>query len=69
MDAIWLAEVLQKLIAEKKTDLQSLILNGAKDFEEYNYLRGRYNSLDDVDQEIRELLKRMGDNDDKGSST
>tara|TARA_R100000541_G_scaffold49761_1_gene56884 strand:+ start:3586 stop:3795 length:210 start_codon:yes stop_codon:yes gene_type:complete len=69
MDAIWLAEVLQKLIAEKKTDLESLILNGAKDFEEYNYLRGRYNSLDDVDQEIRELLKRMGDNDDKGSST
>jgi|TARA_R100001530_G_scaffold77972_1_gene54537 hypothetical protein len=69
MDAIWLAEVLQKLIAEKKSDLQSLILNGAKDFEEYNYLRGRYNSLDDVDQEIRELLKRMGDNDDKGSST
>ena len=69
MDAIWLAEVLQKLIVEKKTDLESLILNGAKDFEEYNYLRGRYNSLDDVDQEIRELLKRMGDNDDKGSST
>ena len=69
MDAIWLAEVLQKLIAEKKTDLESLILNGAKNFEEYNYLRGRYNSLDDVDQEIRELLKRMGDNDDKGSST
>ena len=69
MDAIWLAEVLQKLIAEKKLDLQSLILNGAKDFEEYNYLRGRYNSLDDVDQEIRELLKRMGENDDKGSST
>ena len=69
MDAIWLAEVLQKLIAEKKSDLQSLILNGTKSFEEYNYLRGRYNSLDDVDQEIRELLKRMGENDDKGSST
>jgi len=69
MDAVWLAEVLQKLIAEKKSDLQSLILNGTKSFEEYNYLRGRYNSLDDVDQEIRELLKRMGENDDKGSST
>ena len=69
MDAIWLAEVLQKLIAEKKSDLQSLIINGTKSFDEYNYLRGRYNSLDDVDQEIRELLKRMGENDDKGSST
>jgi|TARA_R110000782_G_scaffold19327_2_gene52856 hypothetical protein len=69
MDAVWLAEVLQKQIVEKKSDLQSLILNGTKSFDEYNYLRGRYNSLDDVDQEIRELLKRMGENDDKGSST
>ena len=69
MDAVWLAEVLQKQIIEKKSDLQSLILNGTKSFDEYNYLRGRYNSLDDVDQEIRELLKRMGENDDKGSST
>ena len=69
MDAVWLAEVLQKQIIEKKSDLQSLIINGTKSFDEYNYLRGRYNSLDDVDQEIRELLKRMGDNDDKGSST
>jgi|TARA_R110000796_G_scaffold60819_2_gene140778 hypothetical protein len=69
MDAVWLAEVLQKQIIEKKSDLQSLIINGTKSFDEYNYLRGRYNSLDDVDQEIRELLKRMGENDDKGSST
>ncbi len=69
MDAVWLAEVLQKQIVDKKSDLQSLILNGTKSFDEYNYLRGRYNSLDDVDQEIRELLKRMGENDDKGSST
>jgi hypothetical protein len=69
MDAVWLAEVLQKQIVEKKSDLQSLIINGTKSFDEYNYLRGRYNSLDDVDQEIRELLKRMGENDDKGSST
>ena len=53
MDAVWLAEVLQKQIIEKKSDLQSLIINGTKSFDEYNYLRGRYNSLDDVDQEIR----------------
>jgi|TARA_R110001599_G_scaffold333984_2_gene550109 hypothetical protein len=69
MDAIALAELIQKLITEKKTDLESLILNGTKDFEEYNYLRGRYNSLDDVEQEIRELLKRMGEYDGRGSST
>ena len=64
-----LASLLLKIITEKKSDLQSLILNGTKDFEEYNYLRGRYNSLDDVEFEIRELLKRIGENDDRSSIT
>ena len=64
-----LATLLLKIIAEKKTDLGSLILNGAKDFDEYNYLRGRYNSLDDVELEIRELQKRIGEHDDRSSNT
>jgi|TARA_R100000664_G_scaffold23169_1_gene32748 DNA polymerase III epsilon subunit-like protein len=64
-----LATLLLKIIAEKKTDLESLILNGAKDFDEYNYLRGRYNSLDDVELEIRELQKRIGEHDDRSSNT
>jgi len=34
-----LASLLLKQIAEKKSDLQSLILNGTKDFEEYHYIR------------------------------
>jgi hypothetical protein len=64
-----LASLLLKIITEKKQDIQSLILNGTKDFEEYNYLRGRYNSLDDVELEIRELLKRIGEHDDRSSNT
>tara|TARA_R100001443_G_scaffold37712_1_gene51277 strand:- start:194 stop:400 length:207 start_codon:yes stop_codon:yes gene_type:complete len=64
-----LATLLIKIIAEKKLDLESLILNGAKDFDEYNYLRGRYNSLDDVELEIRELQKRIGEHDDRSSNT
>tara|TARA_Y100000592_G_C5457350_1_gene312085 strand:- start:1129 stop:1335 length:207 start_codon:yes stop_codon:yes gene_type:complete len=64
-----LATLLIKIIAEKKSDLESLILNGAKDFDEYNYLRGRYNSLDDVELEIRELQKRIGEHDDRSSNT
>jgi len=64
-----LASLLLKIITEKKQDIQSLILNGTKDYEEYNYLRGRYNSLDDVELEIRELLKRIGEHDDRSSST
>ena len=69
MDPIWFVETLQKLINEKKSDIESLIMNGAKTFEEYSYLRGRYNSLEDVESEIRELLKRSVNNDEQGINT
>ena len=49
--------------------LQVSIMNGAKDFEDYQYLRGRYNSLADVESELRELLKRMIENDEQGISS
>ena len=69
MDPLWFVEALNKLINEKKSDLESLIMNGAKDYDEYNYLRGRYNSLEDVESEIRELLKRSSNNDEQGTNT
>tara|TARA_R110002020_G_scaffold397572_4_gene607695 strand:+ start:221 stop:430 length:210 start_codon:yes stop_codon:yes gene_type:complete len=69
MEPLWVSDLLLKQIAEKKSDLESLIMNGAKDYDEYNYLRGRYNSLEDVETEIRELLKRSVNNDEQGIST
>ena len=45
MSILWLQEQLTKRITEKKEDIQTAILNGTKDNEEYHYLRGRYNSL------------------------
>jgi|TARA_R100001594_G_scaffold146598_1_gene198215 hypothetical protein len=69
MEPLWVSDLLLKQIAEKKSDLESLIMNGAKDYDEYNYLRGRYNSLEDVETEIRELLKRSVENDEQGIST
>tara|TARA_R100001244_G_scaffold17603_1_gene18823 strand:+ start:270 stop:479 length:210 start_codon:yes stop_codon:yes gene_type:complete len=69
MDPLWFVETLNKLINEKKSDLENLIMNGTKDYDEYNYLRGRYNSLEDVESEIRELLKRVGENDEQGINT
>jgi len=69
MDDFWLVELLTQRINEKKLDLESLIMNGAKDYDEYNYLCGRYNSLEDVESEIRELLKRSVNNDEQGIST
>ena len=65
MSTIWVADQLQKRLKEKKEDTQSQILNGAQSFEDYQYLRGRYNSLVDVEEELRELLERIEQNDEE----
>ena len=69
MDIVWLIEHLQVLLKEKKDALEDLILNGAKDFQEYNYLRGRHNAIEDVEQEIKALPKRRRENEERGTGT
>jgi predicted nucleic acid-binding Zn-ribbon protein len=59
MSTIWVADQLKKRLKEKIEDTQSQLVNGVKNFDEYQYLRGRYNSLVDVEQELRELLERI----------
>lgn len=68
MSTIWLAENLKKRLKEKKEDINAQLLNGVKSFEDYQFLRGRYNSLDDVEAELRELLKRIVEDDGEEST-
>jgi|TARA_R110000751_G_scaffold80038_2_gene161353 alpha-mannosidase len=65
MSTIWVADQLKKRLKEKMEDTQSQLVNGVQNFEEYQYLRGRYNSLVDVEQELRELLERIEENDEE----
>ena len=66
MSTIWVADQLKKRLKEKKEDTQVAIGEWyVKNFEEYQYLRGRYNSLVDVEQELRELLERIEENDEE----
>ena len=51
MSTIWLADNLKKRLKEKKEDINAQLLNGVQSFEDYQFLRGRYNSLDDVEAE------------------
>ena len=67
MSTIWVADQLKKRLKEKMEDTQSQLVNGVKNFDEYQYLRGRYNSLVDVEQELRELLERIEENDEEQS--
>ena len=68
MSTIWLAENLKKRLKEKKEDINAQLLNGVQSFEDYQFLRGRYNSLDDVEAELRELLKRIVEDDGEEST-
>ena len=65
MSTIWVADQLKKRLKEKIEDTQSQLVNGVKNFDENQYLRGRYNSLVDVEQELRELLERIEENDEE----
>ena len=67
MSTIWVADQLKKRLKEKTEDTQSQLLNGVQSFDDYQYLRGRYNSLVDVEQELRELLERIEENDEEQS--
>lgn len=68
MSTIWLADNLKKRLKEKKEDINAQLLNGVQSFEDYQFLRGRYNSLDDVEAELRELLKRITEDDGEEST-
>jgi hypothetical protein len=68
MSTIWLADNLKKRLKEKKEDINAQLLNGVQSFEDYQFLRGRYNSLDDVEAELRELLKRIVEDDGEEST-
>jgi|TARA_R100000664_G_C2721291_1_gene114695 hypothetical protein len=69
MSVIWLAEKLKKKLDEKKEDTQAQLLNGVESYDQYQYLRGRYNSLVDVENEFRELLEKIVENDGEKSSS
>ena len=68
MSTVWLADNLKKRLKEKKEDINAQLLNGVQSFEDYQFLRGRYNSLDDVEAELRELLKRIVEDDGEEST-
>jgi|TARA_R100001163_G_C4999302_1_gene149027 hypothetical protein len=59
MSVIWVRDKLTKHIRERKEDVKDTLLAGVKDMAQYEYLRGRYSSLVDVEMELRELLGRV----------
>jgi len=70
VSVIWLRDKLTKHLQERKEDIQDTLLAGVKDMSQYEFLRGRYSSLVDVEIELRELLGRViEDDDEQGDSS
>ncbi len=70
MSVIWLRDKLTKHLQERKEDIKDTLLAGVKDMSQYEFLRGRYSSLVDVEIELRELLGRViEDDDEQGDSS
>ncbi len=70
MSVIWLRDKLTKHLQQRKEDIQDTLLAGVKDMSQYEFLRGRYSSLVDVEIELRELLGRViEDDDEQGDSS
>ena len=68
MSVIWLRDKLVKHLEERKQDVTDTILAGVKDINQYEFLRGRYSSLVDLEMELRELLGKVIEDDEDEQS-
>ena len=62
MDGIQLVYKLKKQIEETQKSVQTYLLNGQVDnFEKYQYMVGQLHSLNGLEQDIRDIMKREED--------
>ena len=64
MDAIYLAEKLYKIIRTRQTQLTEIIINNqVKDWNDYQNHLGQLDTLNYIEQELSDLLKKQEQND------
>ena len=65
MSVIWIRDKLVKHLNERREDIKDTLWAGVKDMNQYEFLRGRYSSLVDVELELRELLGKVIQDDEE----
>ena len=64
MDAIYLAEKLYRVIRTRQTQLTEIIINNqVKDWNDYQNHLGQLDTLNYIEQELLDLLKKQEQND------
>ena len=63
MDVVELIEELNKIIRTKRQDIADILLTGGvEDYTNYQNLVGQLKSLDHIEQELKDLLDKLEDN-------
>tara|TARA_R100001591_G_scaffold71646_1_gene80005 strand:+ start:395 stop:610 length:216 start_codon:yes stop_codon:yes gene_type:complete len=70
MSVLWLREKLIKELHEQQEAVKDTLLAGVKDLGQYEFLRGQYTALVQVESKLRELLGKVieDDEDEQGGS-
>jgi|TARA_Y100000033_G_scaffold13164_1_gene12155 tRNA-dihydrouridine synthase len=64
MDAIYLAEKLYRVIRTRQTQITEIIINNqVKDWNDYQNHLGQLDTLNYIEQELSDLLKKQEQND------
>ena len=71
MSVLWLREKLIKELHEQQEAVKDTLLAGVKDINQYEFLRGQYTALVQVEIKLRELLGKVieDDEDEQGGSS
>jgi|TARA_R100001509_G_scaffold116265_1_gene71140 hypothetical protein len=71
MSVLWLREKLIKELREQQEAVKDTLLAGVKDINQYEFLRGQYTALVQVEIKLRELLGKVieDDEDEQGGSS
>tara|TARA_S200002703_G_scaffold103207_1_gene89478 strand:- start:93 stop:308 length:216 start_codon:yes stop_codon:yes gene_type:complete len=64
MSVIWVKDKLSKYLHESRENINDTILGGVKDMNQLEYLRGQYTALVQVENELRELLGKVIEDDE-----
>ena len=58
MDDIHLAELIYRAIRNKKEHITEITMQGVEDFPKYKYMVGQLHSLEGLEQDLRDIMKR-----------
>ena len=59
MDGLWLGDKILRLIRDKKEQITTFVMQGSTtEKQDYNFMIGKYRTLIEVEDEIKEILEK-----------